>query len=96
MQKQTREEEWTLFLENLIACAVQQCAETPQGEIHTQCQQQLDAFLAAHLTVENKKALEKILCARDMAADAQMDAVYRQGLRDCAWLLKQLHVLGAV
>lgn len=88
-----RTEEWTMFLENLMACATDDYRVTPAYEIRKQHQEQLDSFLAENLTTNQKKTIEEILVEIGMAEEGKIEAIYRQGLKDCAWLLKNLGVL---
>lgn len=88
-----RNEEWNEFLNNLLSCASKNLQATREYEYRKQRQEQIDEMLTTNLTEEERVMVEEVLFELGVAADYESEALYRQGLKDCVWLLKNLGVL---
>ena len=86
-------EEWNEFLENLVTNAIAGHKDTKEYEYLRARQKHIDEFLTSNLTVDQKTFMEEILFEIGVSAERQTEVVYRQGLKDCVWLLKNLGVL---
>lgn len=88
-----RKEEWTMFLENLLSCAVKEYQSTSEYDNRKLYQDRLDTFFAKNLTVEQKNSVEEILLELGLANGQETEFTYQQGMKDCVWLLQNLGVL---
>mgnify|MGYP000889798964 CR=1 FL=1 len=89
----TNPQEWDEFLDNLLSNAMQGHRESKEYAYQKRRQEQIDEFLTTNLTVDQKHFVEEILFETGLAAEREAGVVYRQGLKDCVWLLKALGVL---
>lgn len=89
----TNQEEWNEFINNLVTNAIADSKNAKECECWKTRQEQIDEFLTANLTVEHKAFMEEILFETSLNAERNTESVYRQGLKDCVWLLKCLGVL---
>lgn len=89
----TNHEEWNEFLENLRFNAIGKYKETPEFEYIKKQQDEIDMIFRDNLTADQKEMVEECLFDLLLIADRESEVVYRQGLRDCVWLLKSLGVL---
>lgn len=89
----TRNEEWSGFLENLLSRALQQLETTKEYEYRRKRQEHIDEMLTTNLTIDQKCLVDEILFELGSAAEHETALIYRQGLKDCVWLLKNLGVL---
>ena len=86
-------DEWNELLKNLFSNAIRNHKETLEGEYANQRQMQIDEMLTTNLTKDEKNLIDEILFELGLAAERETEAIYRQGLKDCIWLLKNLGVL---
>ena len=89
----TNHEEWNEFLDNLRTNAIGRYKETPEFEYIKKQQEEIDMMFRDNLTVDQKELVEECVFELLLIADRESEVVYRQGLRDCVWLLKNLGVL---
>jgi len=89
----TNTEEWNEFLENLHSNAIVIYKKTPEYRRQKQRQEQIDDMLSNELTRDQKHFVEEILLELGIANEREAEIVYRQGLKDSVWLLKNLGVL---
>ena len=89
----TNQQEWNEFLTNLLSGAMAKHKNSKEYEYLKQRQEQIDEYLITNLTPEHKNLVEEILFELGLAAERETEVVYRQGLKDCVWLLKNLGVL---
>ena len=89
----TNPEQWNEFLDSLISNAMQTHHLSRECEYLKQRQAQIDEMLTTHFDDDQKIFVEEILFEFGLAAERETEIVYRQGLKDCVWLLKNLNVL---
>lgn len=89
----TNHKEWNEFLDNLRSNTIGRYKETPEYAYIKKQQEEIDMIFRDNLTVNQKETLEECLLDLCLIADRESEVVYRQGLRDCVWLLKNLGVL---
>jgi hypothetical protein len=89
----TNHEEWNEFLDNLRSHAIGKFRETPEYEYMKKQQEEIDMMFRDNLTVDQKELVEECVVDLLLISDRESDVVYRQGLKDCVWLLKNLGVL---
>lgn len=53
----------------------------------------MDEMLTTNLTHGGKEMVDEVLHELDLASERETALRYRQGMRDCVWLLKRLGVL---
>jgi len=87
-------EEWDKFLENLHSNAISAHKNSKEYEYQKQQQErQIDAFLSTNLSSDQKRLVDEILFELGLAYERESELVYRQGLKDSVWLLKNLGAL---
>ena len=89
----TRNVEWDEFLANLISQALEKQKTTKEYEYLHQRRAHIDEMLATNLTDGEKEMVDEALYELGLASERETELSYRQGLRDCVWLLKNLGVL---
>lgn len=90
----TNHEKWNEFLSNLRATAQAAFENTQEYEYQKQHRQQIDELLDTNLTRDEKFFLDEILQELDAVNQREVAAMYRQGFKDCVWLLKDMGVIG--
>lgn len=89
----TKHEEWEEFLDGLRANAVGRYQETMEYGYAKKQQEEIDIIFRDNLTAQQKEIVEDCVFELGLLADREAAVVYRQGFRDCVWLLKNLGVL---
>ena len=89
----TNTEEWNALLESLLSNAISTHRNSKEYECQKQRQEQIDAFLSANLSDDQKCFADEILFELGLAQERESEIVYRQGLKDSVWILKNLGVL---
>ena len=89
----TNRQEWDEFLSNLITNATKEYQDTEEYKHQRRRQAQMDECLETNLAEDQKVLVDEILFELGVAAERETEVVYRQGLLDCVWLLKNLGVL---
>lgn len=87
----TIQQEWQDFLEQLFNQAVELYKETPESAYLKEKRKQLDARMA-ELTLESK-FVDDYIFEIGLDNDRKAEFIYRQGMKDCVWLLRTLEVL---
>lgn len=85
--------EWNDFLGNLLSNALQKYKETNEYEYLQLHQKEIDMTLRDNLTVDQKEIVEDCLFDIGVAAERETEILYKQGMKDCVWLLKTLGVI---
>ena len=90
----TNMEEWDKFLENLHSNAISAHKNSKEYEYQKQRQeQQIDEFLSTNLSGDQKYLVDELLLELGLAHEREAEIIYRQGMKDSVWLLKNLGVL---
>jgi hypothetical protein len=80
-------------LDNLRANAISRYKETTEYGYIKKKQEEIDMVFRDNLTAQQKELVEDCVFELGLIADREAAVVYRQGLRDCVRLLKNLGVL---
>lgn len=83
-------EEWNEFLNNLISNEIDEHRNSKEDEYLKARQEHIDEILTTNLTADQKVMVEEILFETGLASERETEIVYRQGFKDCVWLLKNL------
>lgn len=86
-------EEWIEFLNNFFGNALKEFQKTYKYEALSEKQDELDKFLSSSITAEQKRQVEEYLFDISLAEENKQLIFYKQGMRDCVFILKQLGVL---
>lgn len=86
-------ENWNEFLNQLQSNATQQYEETKEYEYWQLQYAEIDMLLRDNLREDQKEMVDDCIYQIGMAAEREAQLYYRQGLKDCMWLLKTLGVL---
>ena len=89
----TGSKEWNEFLDSLLTRARDERKDTAEYEYRAQRRELLEERLSSSLNTDQQDMVEDILFELGLSADRESELLYRQGLRDCVWLLKALGVL---
>lgn len=93
MDNDTRIEAWNELLENLSACAVKKYQTSVEYRYWKQRLEQIDEFLTTNLTADQKILVEEILFEIGATEKRQQEILYKQGIMDGIWMLKQMEIL---
>jgi len=89
----TRHEELNEFLTNLLSNAISAHKDTKEYEYQKQRREQIEDLLLNELTQDQKHFVDEVLFELGVASERETEIVYRQGMKDSVWLLKNLGVL---
>lgn len=89
----TRNEEWNEFLGNLLSCALKNLQATKEYQYLEKRQEEIDEMLTTNLTKNEKVKVDEVLYELGLAEEHETELLYRQGIKDCVWLLKNLGLL---
>lgn len=88
-----RTEQWNLVLKQLQENAVQNYRSTQEYELRQKREEDLDDLLSNEFLSDQKEFIDEVLLETSAFHDNDADRLYRQGMKDCVWLLKNLEVL---
>lgn len=88
-----RNKEWNEFLRNVLSCAQKNLQATKEYQYLEKRQEEIDEMLTTNLTKDEKVMVDEVLFELGVAAEHETELLYRQGLKDCVWLLKNLGLL---
>lgn len=89
----SKNEEWNEFINNLLTNALEEYKEMMEYEYIKKQQEEIDLVFRDNLKADQKEHVEECIFDVGLVADRELEVVYRQGLKDCVWLLKNLGVL---
>ena len=89
----SKDEEWNEFLGNLLSCALKELQATKEYEYRRKQQEHIDEMLTTNLTRDQKDMIDEVLFELGVAQEREAELVYRQGLKDCIWLINNLGLL---
>ena len=84
---------WNELLESLSACAVRRYQTSAEYRYWKQRLEQIDEFLTTNLTADQKILVEEVLFEIGMAEERQQEILYKQGIMDGVWMLRQMGVV---
>lgn len=88
-----KNEECNEFLNTLLSCKLEKLQSTKEYVYRKQRRAQIDEILTDNLASEENDLVEEVLFELGLAAEHEAELLYKQGLKDCVWLLKNLGVL---
>lgn len=88
-----RNKEWNELLGTLLSCALKNLQATKEYQYLEIRQEEIDEMLTTNLTKDEKVMVDEVLFELGVAAEHETELLYRQGLKDCVWLLKNLELL---
>ena len=89
----SKNEEWNAFLGNLLSCSLNNLQTTKEYEYRKKRQEHIDEMLTTNLTRDQKDMIDEVLLELGLGQKRETELIYRQGLKDCAWLLGNLGLL---
>ena len=89
----TRQKEWNEFLENLFNNAINECQDTEEYRLSKEKQKLLSDRLFEEYPQEKNPLVYEHAFEIVLIEEHKNEFIYRQGLKDCVFLLKQLGVL---
>jgi hypothetical protein len=88
-----KNKEWDNFLNNLLNNAIEKYKETTEYEYIKKQQEEIDMLLNCNLTSDEKELVEECLFDIGLICERETEIVYKQGMKDCVCILKNLGVL---
>lgn len=88
-----RHEEWTILVNTLYEKALKALENSPEGRVRQELRRQADDFLTWNLSGSQQEILSDLLCQLEADAARTAEVLYRRGIQDGIWLLKNLGVL---
>ena len=89
----TNREEWNEFLENLFSNALKEYQKTKEYKYLQEKHTHIDEILKTNLSVSENKIVADCIFEISLDAERQIDFIYRKGLKDCIFILKELGML---
>lgn len=89
----SNDEEWNEFLNSLLSNAREEYKKTKEYEYLEKQNDQIELLFRDNLTVEQKDMVEECFFDIGLAMECETELFYKQGMKDCVWLLKNLGVL---
>lgn len=86
-------EEWDEFVNNLLSNAMQEYRKTKEYEYLQKQNDEIELLFRDNLTANQREMVEECLLDIYIAAENETEIFYKQGIKDCVWLLKNLGVL---
>ncbi|KAA3388034.1 hypothetical protein [Akkermansia muciniphila] len=88
-----KDEKWNEFLNNLLSCALKNLQATKEYEYRRKRQEHIDEMLTTNLTRDQKDMIDEVLFEFGLVQERETELLYRQGLKDCVWVLNKLGLL---
>ena len=88
-----RNEEWNELIINLALNAVKDNKTEMEKDYKQQRQEHIDEIMGTNLTIDQRLMVEEILMEVWLIAEREVEVAYKQGLKDCSWMLKKLGVI---
>ena len=85
----TKREEWDYLLEKMFENALEEHKEAKKEQIR-QNKSVIDNLLEYYISDDEKEAVENCLFEMAMFEDRKAEFAYRRGVKDCAFILKEL------
>jgi hypothetical protein len=89
----SNDEEWDEFVNNLLSNAMQEYRKTKEYEYLQKQNDEIELLFRDNLTANQREMVEECLLDIYIAAENETEIFYKQGIKDCVWLLKNLGVL---
>ena len=86
----TNSKAWNEIVENLMERALQEHKETTEYQYYRQRSRHLDEMLTTNLRQEEREFVDEILFEISASYERQMEVLYRRGMRDAVWMLRNL------
>jgi len=88
-----KRQEWNGFMENMFNNALKECQTTKEYEFLKEKQEQLDARMSEAYPDDKHPLVYDFAFEIGLDAERKTEILYRQGIKDCVFLLKELGVL---
>jgi len=82
--------EWNEFLNNLLSNAITDHKKSEEYKHIKQRQEHIDEMLTTNLMEDQKAFVDEVIFELGLIAERETEVVYRQGFKDCVWLMKEL------
>ena len=87
-------EAWNEFIDMKLEAHRQAFSLTPEYQLRQSVRAQLDDMMENNLTADQRVMMEDILLTRSEMEEQDIQRLYRQGMKDAVWLMRELGVLG--
>ena len=89
----TNQEEWNEFLSNLFTNALVEYQDSNESKFLKEKREQIDKRLSENHLEEKEKFYDDFMFETGLDAERKTESLYRKGLKDCIYILKELGVL---
>ena len=86
----TNQEEWNEFLENLFSNALESYRDSKEYKYLKEKQEQMNMRALGKSYNDVQAFLEEYTFEMGLDDERKTEFVYRQGIKDCVWILKNL------
>ena len=83
-------QEWNEFTNNLLSNAIAEYRNSEEYKHTKEKKEHIDEMLTNNLMKDEKEFVEEIIFELGVMNERETEVVYRQGFKDCVWLLKNL------
>ena len=88
-----RDEEWNEFLDNLLMSALKQRQDSREQECLKHRKAYIDEIIHNNVAPDLHADIEEILFELGLYEDRETEFGYKQGIKDCVFMLKNLGVI---
>jgi len=89
----SNQEEWNEFLGNLFNNAIQEYQDSDEFKFLREKREQIDKRLSEKHLEEKEKFYDDFVFEMGLDEERKTEVLYRKGLKDCIFILKELGVL---
>ena len=86
-------EGWNEFLGNMINCTTSTYKKSTEYEYIRKKQEDIYMLFHDNLDIDERGFVEECIFELGLMANRESEILYRQGMRDCIFILKELGVL---
>ena len=89
----TNQDEWDEFLRNLFGNALEKHQKTKDYKYAQKKQAHFEEILYSNISINKKQLVDDCFFDMMLEIERKMEYLYRQGLKDCIFLLKEMGAL---
>jgi len=89
----TNHDEWNEFLNNMTTVGLEEYKKSKEYEYLDDKLKEMDNLLCNELTEDQKICVDEVMFEIGVASDREKEILYKQGIKDCIFILKELKVL---
>ena len=83
-------QEWNEFTNKMLSNAIEDYRNSEEYKHIKEKKEHINEMLTNNLMKDEKEFVEEVVFELGMMSERETEVVYRQGFKDCVWLLKNL------